>query len=165
MKPHEGVDLVANLENGLPFADESVDLLHASHVMEHVRNFTQLMGECHRVLKPRGVLTLRVPDASCRAAIADPTHVHYFVPETWNHFDQEMVGQIGYDTLGMMGMGFIKKWCEVIKWRRNGIDDGRPGAFFTEIVVDYEKDGPLHEWEIKLIQTVEEAERAKSTDS
>lgn len=146
---HKGVDLVADLEEGLPFEDNSVDLLYASHVLEHIRKFPQLMAECCRVLKPRGVLALRVPDASCRAAKADPTHVWQFVPETWTHFNME--SETGFDTLGMRGLGLIMKWCEVVRWRREGLDDGRPGAFFTEIIVDYEKDGPFHEWERKLI--------------
>lgn len=155
---HDGVNVVADLENGLPFADGSVDVLYASHVMEHIKKFPDLMRECHRVLKPRGVLAIKVPMAGCRAAIADPTHVWHFAPETWCHFD--IYGDIGFDTLGMRQLGFVCKWNEVVEWRRPPLDDGKPGAYFTEIIVDFEKDGPLYDWEEKLIEA-QEAEDAK----
>ena len=154
-----GVQIVANLEEGLPFKDESVDLLYASHVFEHIRKFPELMAECHRVLKPRGVLTLKVPMGGCRAAMADPTHYWQFAPETFYHFDKD--SNIGFDTLGMRRMGFILKWNEVVRHRRNGLDGDKPGDFFTEIIVDYEKDGPPHQWEEKLIEMVQEQQCQK----
>jgi SAM-dependent methyltransferase len=134
-------------------------LLYASHVFEHIKAFPALMRECHRVLKPRGVLTLKVPAVGCRAAISDPTHCWQFAPETWGHFDKE--SNIGFDTLGMRKVGFILKWNEIIEWRRPGIDDGRPGSFFTENIVDFEKDGPLHEWEEALLKMQQEDEGGK----
>jgi SAM-dependent methyltransferase len=158
-----GVDIVADLENGLPFEDESADLLYASHVLEHIKNFPALMKECHRVLKPRGCLVIKVPFYKCRAAIADPTHCWQFAPETWLHFD--LNSNIGFDTLGMRKLGFICKWNQIIEWHRSALDDGQPGAYFTENLVDFEKDGPLHEWEEILIkmqqEAVAEAEAAK----
>jgi predicted SAM-dependent methyltransferase len=46
------------------FADDSVDLVYASHVLEHVshRALRQTLWEWRRVLKPGGVLRLSVPD-------------------------------------------------------------------------------------------------------
>lgn len=143
---NEGVDVVQDLEHGLPgFEDESVDAIFASHVFEHIKTWTNLMAECYRVLKPKGILNIRVPDARCRAAIADPTHCNMFVNETWLHFDKD--SQIGFDTLGMRKIGFRVKWNESIVHFRNGIDDGIPGNYFTEIVVDLEKEGPDYPWE------------------
>ena len=146
MFDNEGVDVVQNLEHGLPcFEDESIDAIFASHVFEHVKTWTQLMAECYRVLKPKGFLNIKVPDARCRAAIADPTHCNLFVNETWGHFDRD--SEIGFDTLGMRKMGFKGKWNESITHYRNGLDDGLPGNYFTEIVVDLEKIGDDYPWE------------------
>jgi len=156
---NDGVQMVADLEEGLPFKNESVDFLYASHVFEHVRKFPELMQECHRVLKPRGCLSLKVPLGGCRASFADPTHYWQFAPETWYHFDKD--SNIGFDTLGMRRMGFILKWNEVVRHRRNGLDGDKPGDFFTEIIVDYEKDGPFHKWEKKLMQVVKEQQCQK----
>jgi SAM-dependent methyltransferase len=158
----DGVDVVADLEDGLPmYEDGSVDLIVASHVMEHIKNYPQLMAECYRVLRPRGVLHIRTPAFPCRAAVADPTHYNYFVPESWLHFASN--ADIGFDTLGMRGIGFILLWNETIEWRRPAIDDGRPGAYFTENIVEFEKDGPFHEWEVKMVEVDEAVQKEKDS--
>jgi O-methyltransferase len=155
--PHEGVDIVADLEEGLPFEDDSIDILYASHVLEHIKTFPSLIAECYRVLIPRGVLIIKVPFAFCRAAIADPTHVWQFVPETFFHFDRDSF--IGYDTGGMKAkLNFAIVWNEVLAHYRPILDDGKPGGYFTEILVDMEKAGPLYEWEQKLLEARAEAE-------
>ncbi|MEM5799198.1 MAG: methyltransferase domain-containing protein [Candidatus Aenigmatarchaeota archaeon] len=43
-----GVDL-ADLEIQLPFKDNSFDMLIASHVLEHTKNFFFIMEEIHRI--------------------------------------------------------------------------------------------------------------------
>ena len=56
--------LVHDLSKPLPFPDNSVSAIYASHVLEHLyRNQAMaLLSECKRVLKPGGVLRLVVPD-------------------------------------------------------------------------------------------------------
>jgi len=155
MFPNPGVDVVHDLENPLPFEDESIDAILASHVLEHIKNWTGLMKECHRVLRPRGVLHIKVPEARCRAAYADPTHINYFVPETWLHFAKEI--DIGFDTAeGLREWNLC--WNEHIAHYRSGIDDGVPGNYFSELLVDLEKPGPKYEWEIAVekVQNVQQ---------
>lgn len=50
---------------GLPFPDESIDFIYAEHVFEHFSygDLTVLVSECHRVLRPNGVISVSVPDA------------------------------------------------------------------------------------------------------
>jgi SAM-dependent methyltransferase len=50
--------------HGLPFADASVDAVYHAHMLEHLegddaRNF---LIECHRILRPGGVVRVVVPD-------------------------------------------------------------------------------------------------------
>lgn len=45
----------------MPFADQSFDVVLCNHVMEHVANDIQAMGEIRRVLKPGGFAILQVP--------------------------------------------------------------------------------------------------------
>ena len=48
----KNVDIVADIENGLPFLpDNSVDELFSRHVLEHIENLELLIKEIHRVLK------------------------------------------------------------------------------------------------------------------
>lgn len=53
-----------DLGKGVPLADESVDVLYHSHVLEHFDRVAAaaFLDECFRVLKPNGVIRVVVPD-------------------------------------------------------------------------------------------------------
>ena len=86
MYPAPGVDVLANLRRGLPFADGSVDRVYAVHVLEHVIDLVPVMNELHRILADDGVLHLLSPDWSSIGAVADPTHVKYLDVQTFKWF-------------------------------------------------------------------------------
>ncbi len=74
-----GVDIVANLEDGLPFLpDRSVDEIHCRSVLEHIENFEGLMGEIARVLKEEGTAHIFVPHFSNPYYYSDYTHKRFF---------------------------------------------------------------------------------------
>lgn len=75
LRPASGVDVRADLRYGLPFADRSADVIFAVHVLEHLPDFLSLIDECHRVLRPDGVLHVLSPWWRHVNAVADPTHV------------------------------------------------------------------------------------------
>jgi SAM-dependent methyltransferase len=62
-----------NLLQRLPFADGTFDVVYSSHVLEHFAPATAeaLLRECHRVLKPGGLLRTVLPDleTACREYI------------------------------------------------------------------------------------------------
>ncbi len=68
-------DLLHDLSQGLPRADASVDLIFSEHFFEHLTlaDGVALMAECHRVLRPRGVLRIAMPDLTTivRAYLGD----------------------------------------------------------------------------------------------
>lgn len=72
----------------LPFADNSVDEILCAHVLEHLerRDTIPAMNEMHRVLKPGGTLHAEVPLFPYWTAIADPTHLQFFVVQTFAYF-------------------------------------------------------------------------------
>jgi SAM-dependent methyltransferase len=70
-----GVDIVANLEEPLPFADDVVDYVVASHSIEHIHDVTGLFQEIYRVCKDRAIVTIIGPYANTRLNQANPYHV------------------------------------------------------------------------------------------
>jgi len=74
-----GVDIVADLEKGLPFLpDNSVDQIHCRHFLEHIKNFENLMAEMIRVLKRDGTAHIFVPHFSNPHYYSDFTHSRFF---------------------------------------------------------------------------------------
>ena len=60
--PH--IHYVRGIDNLSVFKNSSVDLIYASHCLEHfpIRAIDSLLKEWHRVLRPKGILRLSVPD-------------------------------------------------------------------------------------------------------
>jgi predicted SAM-dependent methyltransferase len=60
-------DFTLDLREGLPFADNSVELIYTEHSLEHFyreHDAPFLLAECLRVLKPGAWIRITVPDAS-----------------------------------------------------------------------------------------------------
>lgn len=76
------VDVVADLRNGIPMPDRSVDRVFAVHLLEHLIDFLPLVDECHRVLRPGGLLHVLSPWWRYVNAVADPTHVRLLDVQT-----------------------------------------------------------------------------------
>jgi SAM-dependent methyltransferase len=71
----------------LPFPSDSIESIISHHCMEHLSDgFLPLMDECHRVLKPGGILRVIVPLFPSRTAVEDPDHKRYFMEGTFETF-------------------------------------------------------------------------------
>ncbi len=75
--PGSGVDIVHDLNKGIPFKNGEVDEVFASHFLEHVDNPVFLVQEIHRVLKKGGIATIVVPHFSNPGAYT-PLHKTYW---------------------------------------------------------------------------------------
>jgi glycosyltransferase involved in cell wall biosynthesis len=71
-------DIVTDLNDGIPLPDNSVGVLNASHILEHLHDKTKIMSEIHRVLAPGGWAFIEIPSTDGRGAFQDPTHVSYW---------------------------------------------------------------------------------------
>jgi ubiquinone/menaquinone biosynthesis C-methylase UbiE len=54
-------DVVADVER-LPYDDNTIDEIYASHILEHFDYRSKVLEEWHRVLRPGGLITVIVPD-------------------------------------------------------------------------------------------------------
>lgn len=60
-----GADINCDLRKGIPLKDNSVSMIYTSHLFEHIpfRELLKFIGECRRVLKTGGQLSVCVPNA------------------------------------------------------------------------------------------------------
>lgn len=84
--PLPGVDIVHNLEEvPFPFNNDSLDEVMCNDVLEHL-DYILVLREIHRILKPGGKVTIKVPHFTSSDAFSDPTHKKYFTVHTFEYF-------------------------------------------------------------------------------
>ncbi|MFA4828257.1 MAG: methyltransferase domain-containing protein [Thermodesulfovibrionales bacterium] len=73
-------DFPFDLRIGLPFPDDSIDIIYAEHVLEHFdyKDLLILLKDCHRALKPTGIMSIVVPNAKIYLTA-------YFKPEEFEY--------------------------------------------------------------------------------
>lgn len=71
-------DIVCDLNKPWPIPSNSVGVLRASHIIEHLENPVHVMNEAYRVLAPGGWLFIDVPSTDGRGAWQDPTHISFW---------------------------------------------------------------------------------------
>lgn len=82
-----GVNALCDIEQPLPLKADCVDVVHLSHVMEHVRELIPFMEEVYRVCKSGAQVHVTVPYYTSRGAFRDPTHVRYLTEDTFQYFE------------------------------------------------------------------------------
>lgn len=84
------VDLAIDITT-IPFNNESVDIVFASHVLEHVERDDLAIAEIHRVLKPGGFAVLPVPivaELTIEYPGADPLEDNHVRAPGLDYFDR-----------------------------------------------------------------------------
>jgi O-antigen biosynthesis protein len=89
----EGADINCDLNNGIPLDDNSVGVINASHLIEHLRDPLKTMKEIHRVLAPGGWAFIEVPSTDGRGAWQDPTHVSYWNENSFFYYTKKEQAQ------------------------------------------------------------------------
>jgi predicted SAM-dependent methyltransferase len=124
-----------DLNKGIPFPDGTFEVIYHSHVLEHFpkEDALRFMRECFRVIAPRGVIRIAVPDleriaqtylrALDRAASGD---------EQWQHHYEwimlEMYDQIVRERSGGAMLEYLKRNPipnEAFVYERNGAEARR----------------------------------------
>lgn len=83
-------DITADLSQGIPLPDNSVGLLRAQDILEHLKDPVHIMNEAYRVLVPGGWFFISVPSTDGRGAFQDPGHVSFWNENSfWYYTDSE----------------------------------------------------------------------------
>lgn len=115
-------DIILNVCNMKQIQDESVDVINAIELFEHVENPEKGLKECYRVLKKDGVMILSVP--FLYPIHADPYDFQRWTEEKW----KKVLEEIGFkiEKLEIMGRyftvladakkTFIKSLPRLLRW-------------------------------------------------
>ena len=90
-------DITADLNERWPFEDNSVGVINASHVLEHLHDKHHSMSEMHRVLADKAWAFIEVPSTDGRGAFQDPTHVSYWNQNVFWYYTQKYYADYIYN--------------------------------------------------------------------
>lgn len=79
-------DIIADLNETWPWADNSVGVIIANDIFEHLPDKLHVIKEAYRVLAPGGYLLCMVPSTDGRGAFQDPTHVAYYNENSFYYY-------------------------------------------------------------------------------
>jgi len=117
---HDG-DITADLGKTWPLANNSVGVLRASHVLEHLKKPLFSLAPIHRVLADGGWAFIDVPSTDGRGAWQDPTHVSFWNQNSFWYYTRKDQAQYIRNTKirfqeWRLNTGFPGPW-----WRENNI--------------------------------------------
>ncbi|UJF35794.1 methyltransferase domain-containing protein [Paenibacillus hexagrammi] len=72
IQSHPEVDVVCDIDKGLPFADQSVEFVMASRILPYVNDFVKVMSEIYRVCADRAVVCILAPYAHSFHHVTNP---------------------------------------------------------------------------------------------
>jgi glycosyltransferase involved in cell wall biosynthesis len=81
-------DIVGDLNEPWKLKDNSVGLLRAHDILEHLKNPIHAMNEAWRVLKHGGVIDILVPSTDGAGAWCDPTHVSFWNSRSFRYYTE-----------------------------------------------------------------------------
>lgn len=93
-------DIISDLNERWPFEDNSVGVIRAYDVFEHLKDPVHVAKELHRVLAPGGYAFIQVPSTDGRGAFQDPSHISfwnqnsmlYWTHHNWNRYVKALEG-------------------------------------------------------------------------
>jgi len=74
------VDVVFDLTKPWPFKENSIGMMRANHVLEHLSDPYTFFREAWKALVPNGNLMVVVPYGACSGQMGDVTHVRAWLP-------------------------------------------------------------------------------------
>lgn len=115
-------DITADLNKRWPFADGEIGVIHASHIIEHLKDKHHTMSELHRVLADGAWAFIEVPSTDGRGAWQDPTHVSFWNQNSfWYYTKQQQMDYI---------------YNKDVKFQARDLQTAYPNQFFADNKID-----------------------------
>lgn len=127
LAPLPGVDVVHDLDDlPLPFEDDSFDYIDCIDILEHVREFPDVVRELHRITAPGGVVHVEGPHFTSYTWPTDPTHRRAFAINTFEFFarssmhERDYYFDFSFSRVRQRRIGFQRVWYQpwnfVVEW-------------------------------------------------
>jgi glycosyltransferase involved in cell wall biosynthesis len=100
--------IIHDLNEGIPLPDNSVGVVNASHILEHLKDPIKSMSEIYRVLTHGGWAFIEVPSTDGRGAFQDPTHVSFWNENSFMYYTNRNMANFIHNTT----IRFCKFRCE-----------------------------------------------------
>jgi glycosyltransferase involved in cell wall biosynthesis len=85
----KNANIIHDLNVRWPFKDDSVGVIRAIDILEHLKNPLFTMMEIYRVLAPGGYALIQVPSTDGRGAFQDPTHVSFWNENSFHYYTKK----------------------------------------------------------------------------
>lgn len=111
ISPEVNPDKVVNIEETMPFEDNSIEEIIINHTLEHTRKPIDVLNEFYRICKDKAIVKIRVPYFSSESAFSQMDHYSFFSWTTFDFLD-------GDSHLHYQGVGNFKTIYKKLKWRK-----------------------------------------------
>lgn len=124
-----GVDIVADLDQGIPMEDDSVDVIFACHSLEHFSDLRHIMSEIYRICKDGAIIHILSPYYNTATNLANIYHKQVFNEDTFRFFCRNEDNP------------FIEKeewYCpHALSWGLSPSDNSKTSLNFIQIGIEY----------------------------
>lgn len=145
--PCEAADILADLENKLPFGDSSVQQIYLDNVIEHIHDIPLFMKELHRICMNNAEIQIITPHFASLSSWKDPTHIHHLSYFSFDHFEKSSVAHYiggGFEVIhrklsfgGLMGnIGRLIYLISPKKYEATWCFIFRPGTLYFTLLVN-----------------------------
>jgi len=84
--PFSCVDLIHDLNTGIPFKDDSCSYVRAHDAIEHIRDGMMIIKEMWRVCRDGAIVDIKVPSTDGRGAWQDLTHCSFYSQNSFGYW-------------------------------------------------------------------------------
>jgi SAM-dependent methyltransferase len=136
----------------LPFADSSLDFVLTSHLLEHIADPIAALVEWRRVLRPGGLLFLRVPD---HRGEFDRMRTR----TTLDHVVQDYTEPLASESRRTRDRAHYHEWVRCV----NGLKDPGQVEFWTDLLVQVEYPIHFHCWQPDDVREILQWQASRGT--